>query len=267
MIEPLYTSRNVLISEKKSMNDKDVMVLGIPFDSTETTLPGQRMAPSIIRMNALSIELSEKVSIYDAGDVIVVHGSFKKTAERIKSVLEDINPRKAVFLGGEHTITLPILEYYKEYIDGLIWFDAHPDYYDEYNENKFCHATVLKRIREIFDGDIFLIGVRCEKECLDDEVSIINIKNIKEVENALKNKRVYISIDLDVLDPSIMPSVSDPVPSGLSYEELIKNLKNVFEKSNVRFCDIVELNPMINMPFGDKIAAHLFVNLLKLLYF
>jgi len=265
MVEPLYTLRNFIISEKKSIESDDILILGIPFDSTETTLPGQRIAPFSIRMNALSIELSDEISIYDAGDVCVVHGSFQKTAERIKSVLADLKPKKAIFLGGEHTITLPLLEYFKTEVDVLFWFDAHPDYYDKYNENKFCHATVLKRIREVFNGEIFLLGVRCEKECVDEGVKII--ESVEDVENEIKNKRIYVSLDLDVLDPSIMPSVSDPVPCGLGYQELMKNLKIIFEKGSVKYCDIVELNPMLGMRISDKTAAHIFVELLKLLYF
>ena len=146
-------------------------------------------------------------------------------------------------IGGDHSITYPILRTQEKKFD-VFWFDAHPDTYDNY-KGKYSHATVLKRVSELPNcNKVYLIGHRVEEKpekiFLDESKKVIrtDYKNL----NKIKSDNYYISLDLDVLDPSVMPSVDHALPNGMSYEELIESL-DILIKPSLFGMDVVEFVP------------------------
>ena len=154
-----------------------------------------------------------------------------------------MNKYRSFFIGGDHSITYPILKAQTKPFD-VFWFDAHPDLYDFY-KHKFSHATVMRRILELHNcRTIYLIGNRAiepeEKEFLKDteRVKRIHFNQIKRTHS----RRYYVTIDMDVLDPSEAPAVDHPVPRGLSMTQLISSIKHL-KKGNLIGCDLVEVVP------------------------
>ena len=158
-------------------------------------------------------------------------------------------------IGGEHLVTLPAFKaVYEKYKDvNILHFDAHTDLREEYNNNKNSHATVIKRIWDIVgDNKIYQFGIRSgTKEEFDFSLKenhtymeVGNINTFNEIVDKLDCKKVYITIDLDVFDPSIFPGTGTPEPGGITYREfesVFSILKN--SKVDIVGCDIVELSP------------------------
>lgn len=154
----------------------------------------------------------------------------------------DANERP-FFIGGDHSITLPILEAYNRPFD-VFWFDAHPDAYDFY-KHRLSHATVLRRIAELPKcKHIYLIGSRVreleEKEFLrkNEKVRKIHPNEIKKI----RSPRYYVTIDIDVLDPKDAPAVDHPEPRGMRMPVLLNSIKSL-RKGNLIGADLVELVP------------------------
>ncbi len=258
----LHTTRFVRISENENIKDADVIILGVPFDSTEIFLPGQRLAPDEIRTALLTLDIGNLAErIYDAGNVNVAHGNVEETVQRVEDVLSDIRARNQnagfMILGGEHTISYAAVKFFSEKYDRLqvLFMDAHADCYDEYNGIKLMHATVLRRISEIENVILTTVGIRAESENISD----IEIMGLEELDTSAPT---YVSIDMDVLDPSLMKSVSDPVPSGLKLDDVLNVVKGF---GDVVAVDIVELNPLINDYSSIKLAAWLCRSILELM--
>ncbi len=257
----LNTTRNFLVSEREDIENARVIVLGVPFDTTETTLPGQRLAPLEIRKALLSMDVNERIAdtLYDAGDVVVVHGSVEKTMEKLEDVLQEIwsknNNAKLLVLGGEHTITYGMVKFLASKLDNLqlVFMDAHGDAYDEYMGLKLSHATVLKRIAELNNVKIAVMGVREEMNGLE-ELKLV------ELEELDAEMPTYISLDVDVLDPSIMPGVADPVPAGLKVEDIVSVIKRF---KNLAGMDVVELNPLVESHVSSRTVAWIIREFLK----
>ena len=158
-------------------------------------------------------------------------------------------------IGGEHLVTLPAFKaVYEKYEDVyILHFDAHTDLREEYNNNKNSHATVIKRIWDIVgDNKIYQFGIRSgTKEEFDFSLKenhtymeVGNINTFKDIVDKLEYKKIYITIDLDVFDPSIFPGTGTPEPGGVTYREF-ENIFSILKNSNVDIvgCDIVELSP------------------------
>ena len=254
-------------------NDKSPLgVVGIPMDYTGSYKPGSRFAPQRIRDSACNIELYslftgiflEDIGFKDYGDVILPPGDIEGSLEKIKLVMRNIIEEHSgllLVLGGEHLITYPVVEVIKDKIDELVIFDAHLDARSEYLGSKLNHATFLRRLLD--EGvNVIHIGSRAysrdEYEYVSsrDNIKVINVleafKNIKLEDLG----RVYISIDMDVFDPSIAPGVSNPEPFGLSHYVLLSILRELFEKStSVIGVDVVEVNPLVDVNGETSVLA------------
>lgn len=247
-------------------NDSDVVILGIPFDSTTSFKPGSRFGPNAIRqaaegLESYSIVLEKDImnkKICDVGDISQYSNPEFMISEVYNKVKSFLSKDKFVIgLGGEHTVTYGIVKAYKEKFKNLavIQFDAHADLRDDYKFEKFSHACVMNLIgKYIGFKNIYQFGIRsAEKE----EYKIrkktnfypfhkYNSKDIIRIINEseeLKNKEIYITIDIDVIDPSFAPGTGTPEPGGfipIDFFEILYNLK----KLNVVGFDIVEINPM-----------------------
>lgn len=256
---------NKFMAMDSSFEEANVVVFGVGFDGTTSNRPGTRFASSSMRPEFYGLETYspildldlEDFNICDIGDLELSIGNTEKVLDEIYvGAKEIVSKDKLPFMiGGEHLVTLPAFKaVYEKYKDVyVLHFDAHTDLREEYNNNKNSHATVIKRIWDIVGDDrIFQFGIRSgTKEEFDFSLKqkhtymeIGSIETFSEIVNKLENKNVYLTIDLDVLDPSIFPGTGTPEPGGITYKELSSIFK-ILKNSNINLvgCDIVELSP------------------------
>ncbi len=251
----------------------DVVFVGAPLDATSSYRSGYRTAPSKIReastnletyLMSVGLDVFEKLNVSDLGDLVMTPTDIEASGKRITEIVKKVggDGKIPILLGGEHTITYFPLKVFRDAF--VIHFDAHRDLRDEYADAKLCHATVMRRVLDILAPDqIVQLGVRsCSKEEAEyaEEAKIEaytsedlkeNLENIaKEVAGKAVDKKVYLSIDLDVLDPAYAPGVATPEPGGISTMELMKLIR-LFGDLDLVGCDIVELVP----PHDDGTTA------------
>lgn len=233
-----------------------VVMLGLPFDGTVSYRPGSRFAPEQIRLASWGLEEYsptfdkhlEDVNFHDAGDLEFPLGNTYKSLQMIKENVEDIykDGKKVFGIGGEHLVTLPeiqaISEFYKDL--AIVHFDAHTDLREEYLGEEMSHSAVIRHASKIVgEKNIKQIGIRSgmkeEWEFMKENNTLIH--EHKELD-LLRDKPIFVTVDLDVLDPSIMPGTGTPETGGLQFNELLgwfKYLKNF----NIVGADVVELAP------------------------
>ncbi len=250
-----------------------VVLFGAPFDGTTSFRPGTRFAPPIIRNESYGLEeyspyldvSLEDYSIFDAGDLEFPFGNKEKVLKAIEDFTKKIiKDNKIPFMiGGEHLVSYgtikALAEKYKDL--HIIHFDAHTDLREDYLGEPLSHATVMKRAWEIVgDNKIFQFGIRSgtkeEFQWAKTHVSKQNFKcdSILEVVKKLQNKPVYITIDLDVLDPSFFSGTGTLEPGGITYKELQDAIVKMSKLNNVVGFDIVELSPHYD-PSGASTAV------------
>jgi len=236
-----------------------VVVIGVPFDATQSYRPGARLGPSAVRaalpnMEFYSLELGrslEGLSIGDAGDLEYTSdtASMLRYVEAAVSELAESGKVPAV-VGGEHTITLAS---YRPFCGAtLVVFDAHLDMRDEIYGLRTSHATFLRRLMESCDMDIVHVGGRAfSSEELDFARSRgVSIYTVYELEDARKvlsglgrsGTRIYVSLDMDALDPAFAPGVGNPEPGGVGSIDLLRLLASLDGAALAGF-DVVELSP------------------------
>ncbi|MCD6503928.1 agmatinase [Candidatus Bathyarchaeota archaeon] len=263
----LYCSPQICFGGyRRAYEDSDYVVLGVPFDYTSTFRSGARFAPNHIRIASLNIETYslrfgvdvEEVRVTDVGD-LDVSGNVDETLRRTRKVVEDLvaDGKIPILIGGEHTLTLGSVKAFDGKV-GVVCFDAHLDLRDEYLGLRVSHATFMRRICEsIGPENVLIVGVRalCREEAEFAQESGVNMISMLELENSgLKksieklrrfvksHERLYVSIDMDVLDPSIAPAVQNPEPEGLSLHELIGFMAECMVKTSA--LDLVEVTPV-----------------------
>jgi len=266
----LYVSQsNVLSGFQKPFEKADYVILGVPFDVTSTYRTGARFGPNAIRQASLNIETYsfrtgvdvEDLKLHDLGD-LHVSADTKKTLERLGMVMKDIvrAGKKPVTIGGEHTITLGILKGMENKTSemAIVSFDAHLDLRNEYMGLKLSHTTFMRRINEeVKPAKIIEVGTRavCKEELAYAKkagidfftVQQIRHNGIEKVVKQLKEelvdcKNVYVSIDMDVLDPAYVPAVQNPESEGLDIHTLFDFLYGTCNNHLVGF-DVVEVAP------------------------
>lgn len=248
--------------------EADVVVLGLPYDRTSSFLPGSRFGPQYIRQCADNIEYYSPyqdrsllhLKICDLGNMEFSSEDWLSQIEtKVRSIYD--KTKKMILLGGEHTITPAIVRAMKKaYRDfSLIQFDAHCDLRDEYMGEKNCHATAMRRAIDILGADrVYQFGVRSgtgEEFASGKHLYKYSVyKPLSEVINEIKEP-IYISIDVDVLDPGVLPAVSTPEPGGITYRELIDALL-LLKGKEIAGADIVEYNPLAASPWpsGSTVA-------------
>jgi agmatinase len=257
-----------------SLDAADWVLVGLPYDGTTSYRPGTRFAPAAIREASYGIEtyspihdaeLGEDIRFFDAGDLEFPFGNREETLARIRRACEDVvNAGKHWFgIGGEHLVTLPSASVYAErYPDlAVLHFDAHADLREDYLGEPLSHATVLRRVAEQIDPNHFVqIGIRSgtkeEWDWMRANGTLFN--DISELETArkrLEGRPVYLTIDLDCLDPSIFPGTGTPEPGGLTYRELMAWLTG-FTGLDIVGADVVELSPPYDpMGVSNVVAA------------
>jgi agmatinase len=282
----MYTLPQTFARRELSIDEAEFAVLGIPYDSSESYRTGSRYGPSAIREASRDLEdydMEENfnllnLKICDLGDVEVSFGNFDETFRRAKETIKEVfnKKRTPICLGGEHTITyFSALAIKKDTF--FVIYDAHLDYREDYIENRFSHASVTRRISEIVGPEnILLIGVRSasKKELKDsgkDGLKFISSQEfyrdkdgaIRRIKDLTKDKNLYLSIDLDALDPSEVGGVCNPEPGGLFYRDVVESL-TFLDGCKLLGLDITELAPEYDS-FSQILAAKLvFKTLTKL---
>ncbi len=259
-----HTERLRLISENNSQKDAKYTIIGFPFDSTETNTPGQRFGPSAIRDKFLTLESGNMTTkIFDAGDIVPVHGnageSIKKLTETIDDILRENPKTTPILLGGEHTATLGAINSIKKTQPNIqvISLDAHYDLKDDVQGEKISHATVMRKIAEQ-KIPVTILGARTGSEEEIRYAERINT-SITKIDPKIP---VYLSIDIDFFDPSVAPGVGDPQSGGFFKENFIQLLKDI-SRAKIIGADIVETNPMIENSITPHLAAECLLDILK----
>ena len=168
-----------------------------------------------------------------------------------------------MMVGGEHLVSYPTIQaMYEKYPDlHVIHLDAHTDLRDMYSGQKLSHATVIRRCHDFLgDGRIFQFGIRSGTEEEFDWASEhthleqFTLDTLQEVVEKLKDLPVYITIDLDVLDPSVFPGTGTPEPGGITYRELLQAIAKFQQLNHIVAADVVELSPQYD-PSGASTAV------------
>ena len=236
-----------------------IVLLGIPSDVNSSFARGAALAPDRIR-EALSSEASNLWSetgyeisaangIRDAGNLKDIEGKagFEKITHTIQALLDHNN--RVIVLGGDHAITFPIIRGYTRRFPPLtlLHFDAHPDLYDSYGENRFSHACPMARIMEAgLVTRLVQVGVRTfnthqREQARRFGVETIEMRHLNKIPALSFKGPVYLSLDMDVLDPAFAPGVSHPEPGGMSPRDVITLIQSL--DAPLAGADIVEYNP------------------------
>ncbi len=233
-----------------------IVMLGLPFDGTVSYRPGSRFAPEQIRLASWGLEEYspyfdkhlEDVNFHDAGDLEFPLGNTYKTLDVIERNVEDIycDGKKVFGIGGEHLVTLPEIKAISKFYDNLaiIHFDAHTDLREEYLGEEMSHSAVIRHCTNIIGPqNLKQVGIRSG---MKEEFEFMKIHNTLaekfEDLDILKNKKIFVTVDLDVLDPSVMSGTGTPEAGGLSFKELIDWFKYL-KDFEVIGADVVELAP------------------------
>lgn len=250
-----FLDRNWM-GQNADYGSSDIVMLGMPFDGTVSYRSGSRFAPEMIRLASWGLETYspyfdkdlEDVNFHDAGDLEFPLGNTYKSLELIKENVEAIYADKKRFfgIGGEHLVTLPVIQALSKVYDNLtvVHFDAHTDLRQEYLGEEMSHSAVMYHIGEIIGFEnIKQIGIRSGmKEEFDLMEKHHTRLNFPEQLSQLVNKNVFVTVDLDVLDPSIMSGTGTPEAGGLTFNELMDWFKKLKEL-NIIGADVVELAP------------------------
>lgn len=258
-----------------------IVILPAPFDATSTWIKGADKGPAAI------IEASANMETYDieTDSEVYKQGIFtdrptkeKKSPEKMVAELKTRalkhikNKKYVVTLGGEHSISAATIAAYVESFKNVsvLQLDAHADLREEYHDSKFNHACVMARAREI--TPIVQIGLRSmdfsEKKNMD-KSRVFFAQDIYDNNNWFGKclnkltKNVYLTIDLDVFDPAILPSTGTPEPGGLGWYQVLTFLKLLMKQKNVVGFDVVELCPNPQSKASDFLAAKLIYKLLS----
>jgi len=283
----LYTRRTLAFAgSERRFEDPDYIIVGVPFDNTSSYRSGSRFAPHAIREASLNIEgfsfrsnrSIDDLRIHDAGD-LDISLRVEETLRRLELVTREIIEagKTPVLIGGEHTLTIGSVEGIDKPFK-LLCFDAHLDLRDEYLDMKFSHATVIRRICETnknLEG-IIIVGARAackeeveyakkkgvhiisSREILDGNIRDSSSRVNRLIEDA---KALYLSLDMDVLDPAYAPAVQTPEPEGISTHQLLDMISEINLDRLVAF-DITEMTPPYDFGVTSAVAAKIIFEVL-----
>ncbi|MDI3502731.1 MAG: agmatinase [Archaeoglobi archaeon] len=256
-------------------DEAEISVFGVPFDGTSTLRKTSRFAPSVMREVSKCLwegnifaEDINRYSISDFGDVEIDSDDPEEMIERVENFLREIPKKHLIAVGGEHLITYPVAMVTDS---PVLSFDAHLDLCESYEGRKFSHATVMRRISET-GREVVIVGYRTfhpdelKFARSSENVTAVTSREVKEnpeeVISILQSfDDVYLSLDLDVFDPSYAPSVSTPEAFGISPWDFLKLTENL----KIKHGDIVELSPGYDAGETAVLAVYLLTRLISLI--
>ncbi|AUS10265.1 agmatinase [Laceyella sacchari] len=258
-------SGNVFIGASDNLEQAQAVLYGMPMDWTVSFRPGSRFGPARIRESSLvheeyshylERELTEIV-YYDAGDIPLAFGNPEKSLRQIGDFVRQVLDKKKmpIGMGGEHLVTWPVVqEVYKDYPDlAVIHIDAHADLRTDYEGEPYSHATPLRKIAELIGGqNVYQFGIRSMTK---DEVAYVKeagihfypfdvLAPLEKCLPSLAGRPVYVTIDIDALDPAHAPGTGTPEPGGITSKEMLAAIHAIARSEvNVVGADLVEVAP------------------------
>ncbi|MBQ3853775.1 MAG: agmatinase [Anaerovibrio sp.] len=255
------------------LTEARIVLFGAPFDSTTSYRPGTRFASKVMRAESYGLETyspyqdldMEDAKVFDSGDLELSFGNTEQALADIEArAAEILAANKLPFLiGGEHLVSLgAIRAVHNKYSDlHILHFDAHTDLREEYLGARLSHASVIRRAWELVGDDkIWQLGIRSgmkeEFQWAKEHTHLykFDLKALPQALAALKDKPVYFTIDLDVMDPSVFPGTGTPEYGGVSFKELMEAAVAGCGL-NIVGCDIVELAPTLDNSGASTAAA------------
>jgi agmatinase len=268
---------NYFADANSGFNEAEFVIFGIPYDKTSTYRYGSKQAPKNIRQSSWNFETFNLINsvefrdikVHDYGDIKIDDYYPKKMVKKVREFTSKLleNKKIPIVLGGEHSITTGIVQGFPREI-AVLSLDAHLDFRQKYDNEPYNHACTTRRIADhIGINNIALIGIRsADKEEFEEAKkqrlfwidSFTVRKNgiedaIYKTKKYLKNKKIYLTLDIDVLDPSFAPGTSTPEPFGLTTFDILECIKSI-SKQLIGF-DIVEVCPPYDKGETALIAA------------
>lgn len=269
-------SGNVFILSSEDYSASKAVIYGMPMDFTVSFRPGSRFGPPRIREVSVGLEeyspyldrSLEDIEYFDAGDLLLPFGNAARSLDIIGEFVRDVlkDGKMPVGLGGEHLVSWPIFqEVYAKYPDlAIIHFDAHADLREQYEGEPLSHSTPLRKAAGLIGGkNIFQFGIRSgSREEWQFARENINfhpfevLEPLKKVLPELAGRPVYLTIDIDVLDPSCAPGTGTAEAGGITSKELIESVHAIARAGiNIVGCDLVEVAPAYDPTEQTQIVA------------
>lgn len=270
-------SGNVFIASKQDYATSQAVIYGMPMDFTASFRPGSRFGPARIREVSLGLEEYspyldrhlEEVPYFDAGDIPLPFGNAKRSLELIGQFVRQLlaDGKFPLGLGGEHLVTWPIVqEMYKQYPDlALIHIDAHTDLREQYEGETLSHATPIRKACELIGAqNIYSFGIRSgmreefqyAKQAGLHLYPFEVVEPLRTVLPTLADRPVYVTIDIDVLDPSAAPGTGTAEAGGITSKELLEAIFLIARSDiHVVGADLVEVAPVYDPTEQTQIVA------------
>ncbi len=287
-LELLVSQLNVFSGIAKPFEKASYVIFGVPFDVTSTYRTGARFGPTAIRQASLNIEAYsfrtgidiEDLPLHDTGD-LAVSTDPKKTLDMLKLVVRDIiaAEKKTIAMGGEHTITLGIMKGLgtKARKTAVVSFDAHLDLRKEFMGLKLSHTTFMRLINEeVKPARIIEVGTRsvCREELAYAKMAGIDFFTARQIrkegtdqiirklkKQLAQYENLYLSVDMDILDPAYAPAVQNPEPEGIDTTTLIDIVCSLCDSRVVGF-DVLEIAPNYDLGISAITAAKIMFEML-----
>lgn len=264
-IQEMVEKPGIFLGAQESYEDAQAVLLGIPMDYTVSFRPGTRLGPASIRNVSVGIEeyspyYDRELGDYtycDLGDLALPFGNVEKSLEIIEQASRQIlaAAKFPIFLGGEHLVSYPLIKPFAEKYPDLrvVHFDAHADlrtdYYGEYNS----HATVMRKVAEMLGPKrLYQFGIRSgtREEFLfaKEYTNLVREDVLEALETALPELEgypVYVSLDIDVVDPAFAPGTGTQEAGGCTSKEILKAI-HLLDRLNVVGFDLVEVSPVLD---------------------
>lgn len=259
-------SGNVFIGSHPSYEDSQIVLYGMPMDWTVSYRPGSRFGPARIREVSIGLEEYspyldrelEEIKYYDAGDIPLPFGNPQKSIDTIEEYIDGLmKDNKIPFgMGGEHLVSWPVMKaVYKKHKDlAIIHFDAHTDLRENYEGEPLSHSTPIRKIAEhIGPQNVYSFGIRSgmkeEFQWAKENGMHISkfevLEPLKEILPTLAGRPVYVTIDIDVLDPAHAPGTGTVDAGGITSRELLASIHEIARSEvNVVGADLVEVAPI-----------------------
>ncbi|MGE7765450.1 agmatinase [Peribacillus sp. NPDC096540] len=259
-------SGNVFIKSHPSFEESEAVLYGMPMDWTVSFRPGSRFGPTRIREVSIGLEEYspyldrelEEVKFYDAGDIPLPFGNPQRSIDMIEKFVDDVLDagKFPLGMGGEHLVTWPVIKaMYKKYPDmAIIHMDAHTDLREDYEGEPLSHASIIRKSAELIGPkNVYSFGIRSglkeEFQWAKENGMHISkfevLEPLKEVLPQLAGRPVYVTIDIDVLDPAHAPGTGTVDCGGITSKELLASIHEIARSEiNVVGCDLVEVAPI-----------------------
>ena len=259
-------SGNVFIKSHPSYEESEAVIYGMPMDWTVSYRPGSRFGPARIREVSIGLEEYsayldrelEEVKYFDAGDIPLPFGNPQRSIEEIEKYIDQLlaDGKYPLGMGGEHLVSWPVMKaVYKKYPDlAIIHMDAHTDLRDEYEGEPLSHSTPIKKIANLIGpSNVYSFGIRSGMKeefqwAKENGMHIAKfevLEPLKEILPTLTGRPVYITIDIDVLDPAHAPGTGTVDAGGITSKELLASIHEI-AKSDIKVVgsDLVEVAPI-----------------------